>query len=101
MLPSNSELPATSVPPVLFASPSVVMEVRDQAAAPTLLVNNDSARTSSVQDLALASLGVAASDSSDLRLASMSKLKAAAGPLDEQSWEDLLSDLASDQEENV
>jgi len=79
----------TIIPPVLLASPDVVIEVRDRTPQSALLAIQP-AQTS--QDLALAA--VAADSVADKEPASWVKQKPADSTFDEESWDDLLGELA-------
>jgi len=86
---------ATIIPPVLLASSSVVLEVRDAPQA-AILPSAAQATQAAPQDLALLSLG--ADPSAGEALSSASKQKLSTDPLGDSTWDDLLTSLASDQE---
>jgi hypothetical protein len=99
----------TSVPDVLLASSSVVIEERSAAFRGTILddlASNqrlaDQAQTNqsqlSAEELALLALSGASAPHQTLRLADAMKLNMPAGPADEASWEELLASLAADQD---
>jgi hypothetical protein len=90
------------IPPVLVASPDVVLEVRDRSPVATLAVNQ-SAANDNPQDQALLAMNDMDSLNESLTLASNTKKTAAAAfdCADEESWEDLLTSLAEDHETKI
>jgi hypothetical protein len=95
----SSNAASSMIPLVLFASPSVVVEVRDRSPLAALAADQSPTATSDdSQDLALLALSSAKSTATGSRFVSSSTLKSPGGSLDEASWEDLLTSLASDQE---
>ncbi|HEY2415129.1 MAG TPA: dockerin type I domain-containing protein, partial [Pirellulaceae bacterium] len=83
-----------SIPPVLLAAPNVVIDVQDKAPVATVLANQ-SVPASTTQDQALLALG---DGSADTDLSLLGPKTPSADLVDEASWEDLITYLASDQQ---
>src|SRR6185436_13455287 len=79
----------TLIPPVLYASPSVVLDVRDPSPVAVIAVNQSANETA--EDAALIDLAAATRPTS-----STSKSKSASTSLEDSDWESLISDLATD-----
>jgi hypothetical protein len=97
---SASQAPSgTIIPAVLIASPDVVIETRESAATPVATTNPPLVRPNqTAQDAALMALASSTSANSDTL---DPKLASSESSLDEESWEDILGTLASDQEQTM
>ncbi len=85
------------IPPVLLASSSVVLEVRDQTPVAALAIEQIVGETSA-EDAALLALRASKSLEDSLCLTASKTLKSGSESSDEESWEDLLGSLAEDQQ---
>jgi hypothetical protein len=92
-VPSISEIPL-----VLLASPDVVLEVRDRPTAAVLADDQTNSIREGAQDLALLALHSTTQTSGGIGLAAASKMKKPLGPLDSQTWDELITSLATDLE---
>jgi hypothetical protein len=90
------------IPLVLLASPDVVLEVRERSSVAVLANVQATPTVPNVQDLALLELSSAHSHSASngVRLTTAAKTKLPLGPLDSQGWDELLTSLATDAEDN-
>jgi hypothetical protein len=88
---------ALIIPPVLLASSSVILEVRDQTPVAALAIEQIVGETAA-EDAALSALTASKSLEDALCLAASNSLKANSESSDEESWEDLLGSLAEDQQ---
>ena len=93
--PTSDSPAAAIVPPVLYASSSVVLETRE-AQQPAILPHAAQVANAAPQDLAL--LAVSSDSAASVAPNSASRPKAATEPLSDTAWDDLLNSLASDQE---
>jgi hypothetical protein len=82
------------IPPVLYASSSVVLETR--AAPQAAILATAAQNTAAPQDLAL--LALSSDSDADGTSNTNTRPKPAADPLGDTAWDDLLTSLASDQE---
>ena len=84
---------------MLIAAPDIVIETRDRSPTAAQSANQPLVRANqAAQDAALLAL---ASSSTATSSALDTKLKSTERSLDEESWEDLLGALASDQDQNM
>jgi hypothetical protein len=94
---ATSDAASTAIiPPVLYASSSVVVETRDPA-RPAVLANSTAGSAAS-QDAALLVLSDDASSGTNSK--SDSRPKTQTEPLGDTAWDELLTSLASDQHDN-
>ncbi len=84
------------IPPVLLASSSVLLEVRDQTPVAALAIEQILGE-SSAEDAALSALTASKSLEDSLCLTASKLAKSNGESSDEESWEDLLGSLAEDQ----
>jgi hypothetical protein len=86
------------IPPVLLASPAVVLEVREPAPVAALLATQTaSTANDQSQDLALLALGANSAQANGPDLASSDGSNSENAQLDEPGWDELLTSLATDQ----
>jgi hypothetical protein len=90
------------IPPVLYASSSVVVQTQPASSQqPLLVAQGPAAAASTAQDQAILDLqsSPTASDADELRLSTAMEEALPLGPLSESAWDDLLLSLASEQAE--